>query len=70
MKSARKQRKASELDNLYRMDLDRHLYVWTFPGTQPSQARAKSQPEGSGLLEWIQSGWARWRAAAEAAYLL
>ncbi|MEE8521989.1 MAG: hypothetical protein V3S83_11560 [Gemmatimonadota bacterium] len=66
MERRRTYRKPSELHQLYQTDLDRHLYVFTIPGNQPAPAGKSKEDDGSNLLEWVQSGLTRWKAAGSA----
>ncbi len=70
MTSGRKYRRASELHRLYRTDLDRHLFVFTFPGSRVESGRSDQPESGSRLREWFQSGLTRCKAVAQAAYFL
>lgn len=68
MKDARNYRRASELYPLYKNDLDRHLFVFTVPGMK-ARRRSDSRDLGDRVREWVQSGWTRWKAAAESVSL-
>ena len=58
-----------QVSDLYQWDLERHLFAPAQRRNRRQAHRMSLEPMSEWLRDWMLTGWSRWKALAQAAYL-